>query len=220
MRTQQKWYNHILHSAQAMPLKGAFTLERVQGFAAVAADRARARLAEDGTPHVDHLSCEYRGVSTEDGTYDITQRPAWRSTLVYAWQATSCGHLETTLVQVRCGHAADQGVPFPKNWPTALRCSNLNAIADEAAKAARDELGRDTDCTLLGVAKRTTPPEPGVHEPGGTVILSGEGSRMAHLLCAKVVGDTWLCHRGSFQDGALNTSLPLSEHDLVGVTLD
>ena len=114
-------------------------------------------------------------------------------------------------------NAAGQGVPFPKIWQTALRCSNLQEIAEGAAKAARDELGRDTDCKLLGVAKRTTPPEPGDHEPGGTVMLSGEGSRMAHLLCAKVDGDTWLCHRGSFLDGALNTSLPLSEHDLVGV---
>ena len=51
--------------------KGAFTLERVQRFAAVAADGARTRLAEDGTPHVDHLSCEYKGVVTEDGAYDI-----------------------------------------------------------------------------------------------------------------------------------------------------
>ena len=200
-----------------MPPKGAFTLERVQQFATVAAEGACARLAGDGTPHVDHLSCEYRGVTVEDGAYDINETPTKRSTLVYAWHATSCGHLETTLVQVKCGHAADRGVPFPKNWQTALRCSNLKAIADDAAKAARDELGRDTDCKLLGVAKRTTPPEPGVHEPGGTVMLSGECSRMAHLLCAKVGGDTWLCHRGSFQDGELNKLVPLSEHDMVGV---
>ena len=93
-------YHRTFYSAQEMPPKGAFTLERVQGFAAVAADGARARLAEDGTPHVDHLSCEYKGVVTEDGAYDITQRPAGRSTLVYAWHAIACGHLETTLVKV------------------------------------------------------------------------------------------------------------------------
>ena len=200
-----------------MPPKGAFTFERVQGFAAVAADGARARLAEDGTPHVDHLSCEYKGVAVEDGSCDINETPTKRSTLVYAWHATSCGHLDTTMVQVRCGHASERGVRFPDGWQTALKCSNLQLIAEDAAKAARDELGRETDCKLLGVAKRTTPPEHGVHEIGGTVILSGEGSRMAHLLCAKVDGDTWLCHRGSFLDGALNTSVPLSEHDLVGV---
>ena len=97
------------------------------------------------------------------------------------------------------------------------RRRRLRRHDDQPAKAARDELGRDIDCMLLGVAKRTTPSEPGEHEPGGTVLLSGEGSRMAHLLCAKVDGDTWLCHRGSFLDGALNTSVPLSEHDLAGV---
>ena len=159
----------------------------------------------------------YRGVATEDGSCDINEPPTLRSTLVYVWHCSVLGYHEETSVHVRCGNASERGVRFPDGWQTALRCSNLKAIADETAKAARDELGRDTDCKLLGVAKRTTPPEPGDHEPGGTVLLSGEGSRMAHLLCARVDGDTWLCHRGSFQDGALNTSVPLSEHDLVGV---
>ena len=50
---------------------------------------------------------------------------------------------------------------------------------------------------------------------GATSLLAGDGSRMAYLLCAQVRGDTWLCHRGSFQDGTLNESDPLTEYDLV-----
>ena len=41
---------------------------------------------------------------------------------------------------------------------------------------------------------------------------------MAHLLCAHIDGDTWLCHRGSFDaDGKLNKTDPLNYHDLVAV---
>ena len=118
---QQTLYHRTFYSAQEMPPKGAFTLERVQGFAAVAADGARARLAENGAPHVDHLSCEYKGVVTEDGAYDINERPTLRSTLVYVWHCSVFGHHEETLVKVRCGHASERGVRFPDGWLTALR---------------------------------------------------------------------------------------------------
>jgi len=86
---------------------------------------------------------------------------------------------------------------------------------DEAAKAAREELGGEIACKFLGVAKRAELPEPGEHQPGATVLLPGGGSRMAHLLCAHIDGDTWLCHRGSFEDGKLNETDPLNYHDLV-----
>ncbi len=142
-----------------------------------------------------------------------------RSTIAYQWHASVGGHHEQSLVRVRCGDASAKGVPFPKAWHTALRCSNLQTIADEAAKAARDEIGGDIECKLLGVAKRTTLPEPGEHKPGATVLLVGDGTRMAHLLCARITGDTWLCHRGSFQEGALNECDPLNEHDLVATNL-
>ena len=38
---------------------------------------------------------------------------------------------------------------------------------------------------------------------------------MAHIICAQVDGATWLCHRGSFEDGALSDEDPLNERDLV-----
>ena len=98
-----------------------------------------------------------------------------------------------------------------------MRCSNLQTVAEDAAKAARDEIGGEIACKLLGVAMRTAIPEPCEHLPGATVLLAGDGSRMAHLLCARITGDTWLCHRGSFQDGKLNESDPLNEHDMVGL---
>ena len=108
-----------------------------------------------------------------------------------------------------------QRCTFPKTWHTALRCANLQAVGDEAAKAAREDVGNEIDCKVLGVCKKASLPEPGEQQLGATVLLTGDGPRMAHLLCAHIDGDTWLCHRGSFEDGKLNTTDPFNYHDLV-----
>ena len=198
-----------------MPPKAAFTLERLQSFGVVAVDGVRLRLAKDGGPPCDQLTCEYRGVAINDEEYAANKLPTSRSTIAYEWHATVGGHREQSLVRVRCDKASTQGVPSPQTWHTALRCSNLQRTADEAAEAAREELGGDIACKLLGVAKCKALSEQGEHQPGDTAVLTGDGSRMAHILCARISGDTWLCHRGSFRDGQLHELDPLSEHDLV-----
>ena len=200
-----------------MPPKGAFTLERVQHFGVAAVERARAGIAKDGGPPCAHLSCTYRGVVKDDGACDTNERATFRGAIAYEWRVCACGYDEKALVNVRCGHASDQGVPFPDGWQTAVRSPNLATMAEDAAKAARHEIGSDIDCICLGAAMRTVLPEPGEHLPGATVILAGDGIRMAHLLCACIGGDTWLCHRGSFRDGGLDESDPLNEHDMVGL---
>ena len=198
-----------------MPPKGAYTHERLQQFGTLAAEVARARLANDGWMPVGQLACEYRGVARNGEEYDLNEIPTRRSTIVFHWHASVGGRCEQASVRVRCDHASDRGVPFPDGWHTALRCANLQAIADEAAKAAREELGGDIDCKILGVCRRAALPEPGEHKPGAAVILAGDGSRMAHLLCAQIDGGTWLCHRGSFQGDALSAWNPLDATDLV-----
>ena len=50
--------------------EGAFTLERIHGFAALALERAQARLIDEGLVF-DHLTCEYRGVAAADGVTDL-----------------------------------------------------------------------------------------------------------------------------------------------------
>ena len=201
-----------------MPPKGAFTFERLQAFGADAAESARARLANDGGHPCDDLTCEYRGVATDDDEHVTHDIPTGRSTLAYEWQARVGGRHEQTVVKVRCDNISNQGIPFPKTWHTALRCANIQAVGDEAANAAREELGGDIDCKVLGVCKKASLPEPGEQQPGATVLLSGDGPRMAHLLCAHIDGDTWLCHRGSFEDGKLNDTDPLNYHDLVALS--
>lgn len=81
--------------------------------------------------------------------------------------------------------------------------------------ATREDVGGEIDCKALGVCEKASPAEVGEHQPGATVLLAGDGHRMAHLLCAHIDEDTWLCHRGSFEDGKLNETDPLHEHDLV-----
>ena len=84
--------------------------------------------------------------------------------------------------------------------------------------AARKEVGGEINSKLLGVCKKVSLPEPGEQKPGATVLLAGDGPRVAHLLCAHIDGDTWLCHRGSFDaDGKLNKTDPFNYHDLVAV---
>ena len=98
-----------------MPPKGVFTLARLQAFGAAAAESARARLANEGGHSCDELTCEYRGVATDEG-HDINEIPTNRATIAYEWHASVGGNLEHKLVKVRCGHASDQGVPFPDGW--------------------------------------------------------------------------------------------------------
>ena len=68
-----------------MPPKGAYTLERVQQFGNVAAEVARARLATDGAAPVDQLTCQYRGVATDEG-HDMNEIPTKRATIAYEWK--------------------------------------------------------------------------------------------------------------------------------------
>ena len=68
-----------------MPPKGAFTLDRIHGFATLAVERAQARLIDEGLVF-DHLTCECRGVAAADGVTDLQANVAHRSTLTYEWR--------------------------------------------------------------------------------------------------------------------------------------
>ena len=65
-----------------MPPKGAFTLERIHGFATLAVERAQARLIDEGLVF-DHLSCEYRGVAAADDSADPNAIATKRCTLAF-----------------------------------------------------------------------------------------------------------------------------------------
>lgn len=197
-----------------MPPKGAFTLERVHGFATLAVERAQARLTDEGLVFA-HLSCEYRGVAGADGVTDLQAKASYRSTLVYEWRVCAAGVNEKSLVTVRCGHASDRGVPFPDSWQTALKCQQLTSVAKSAAEEARAEIGREVDCMVVGVVKGPSSTSSDETVPGNILLLESGVARIPYILCALVSGSTWLCHRGSFDEGSLDRDNPLNEKDLV-----
>ena len=197
-----------------MAPKGAFTLERVHGFATLAVERAQARLTDDGLVFA-HLSCEYRGVAGADGVTDLQAKASYRSTLVYEWRVCAAGVKEKSLVTVRCGNASHQGVPFPDSWQTALKCQQLTSVAKSAAEEARAEIGREVDCMVVGVVKEPSSTSSDETVPGNILLLESGVARIPYILCALVSGSTWLCHRGSFDEGSLDRDNPLNEKDLV-----
>ena len=196
-----------------MPPKGAFTLERIHGFALFAVERAQARLVDEGLVF-DHLSCEYRGVCI-DGLRDLNANVTKRCTLVYAWNIRSGEVHEQTFVRVICENALRQGVPFPANWQTALKCQGLSPLARSAAEEARAEIGRDVNCKVVGVVKGPSSPSSDEPVPGNIMPLETGAARIPYILCALVSGSTWLCHRGTFDEDNLDKDNPFNEKDLV-----
>ena len=197
-----------------MPPKGTFTLERIHGFATLAVERAQARLIDEGVV-LDHLSCEYRGVAATDGVTDLQANAPYRSKLVYEWRVCAAGVNEKTLVTVRCGDASNRGVPFPDSWQTALKCQQLTSVAKSAAEEARAEIGREVDCMVVGVVKGPSSPSSDETVPGNILLLESGVARIPYILCALVSGSTWLCHRGSFDEGILDRDNQLNEKYLV-----
>ena len=197
-----------------MAPKGAFTLERIHGFAILAVERAQARLIDEGLAF-SHLSCEYLGVAAADGSADPNAIATKRCTLAFEWQVRSVGINEKARVTARCGHASNRGVPFPAHWQTALKCQRLSLVARSAAEEARAEIGREVDCMVVGVVKEPSSTSSDETVPGNILLLESGVARIPYILCALVSGSTWLCHRGSFRDGQLHELDPLSEHDLV-----
>ena len=200
-----------------MPPKGGFTVERIHGFAALAVERAQARLIDEGLVF-DHLTCEYRGVAAADDVRDPKANVSQRSKLVYEWRVCAAGVDENTLVTVRCDHASDRGVPFPAHWQTALKCQQLTSLSKSAAEEARAEIGRDVYCKVVGIVKATSPASSDGAVPGNILLLEIGAARIPYILCALVSGTTWLCHRGSFDEGSLDKDNPLNEKDLVSLS--
>ena len=88
-------------------------------------------------------------------------------------------------------------------------------MAKSAAEEARAEIGREVDCMVVGVVKGPSSPSSDETVPGNILLLESGVARIPYILCALVSGSTWLCHRGSFDEGSLDRDNPLNEKDLV-----
>ena len=160
------------------------------------------------------VTCEYLGVLKDDGfTLDVS--PTLRSTVGYNWSyrdnTTAVSHTK----KARYDYSAEYGTSLPEQWKTALKCSRLPDIARASAALFEEQSGlRDVDCRMVGVPRPVSIHLDGRIELGSILKLAMGIAPVEHALCACVRGQSWLCHRGSFQGGALSTN-PFDEADLV-----
>ena len=131
----------------------------------------------------------------------------------FEWQLQVEGVQYRHVVSVTANSASMQGVPLPESWRTAMVCSSLDEIADKFALEQSAKLGIDLSCTILG---QLTAPHEAAYAFGTIVALqASSGARVDFLLCARIDGDRWLCHRGTLRNGVLDHDNPFDPSDIV-----
>lgn len=205
-------YAHVgVARGAAMSFRSGYTLERMREIGRSSADRARNSLQRAVMARVKDLTCEYMGVVGTEDSFDVGAAVRASSCVAYRWTVAGDGFEEMNLTHVRTDKAACNGVAFPKGWKTALQFLDTPEIVRRHVERAQAETRvPGLRCRLLGAPARARSPDAG-HQPG--VILSLNG--VATVLCARISGDQWLCHRGSCtSDGAPDQKNPWSSKDL------
>ena len=138
-----------------------------------------------------------------------------RSTVGYKWSyrdnAVDVSHTK----KARYDYSVEHNTSLPEQWKTALKCSRLPGIARESAALFEEESGlRDVSCRVVGVPRPVAIHLDGRIELGSILKLALGIAPVEYALCAQVHSQSWLCHRGSFQDSTLSTT-PFYEADLV-----
>ncbi len=199
-----------LERCNSMAPKGKYTRNRLAAAAAQSASDVRTDLPN--TDALEALTCEYVHAPDETNAFaDGSLRRA--ALLTFRWRLkTRTGHEEHATVTARTNHVAERGVPLPSHWRTAMQCLSLERLCEASAGKVDDPGISNVRCAMLGQAKEPQPPQGGVGE-GRTVALQVDGARVVFILCACVLDGEWLCHRGTFVDGALADN-PFQEQDL------
>ena len=182
-----------------MAPKAIYTYDRL---AHKARETARLVSVEYG---VDGLTCE--PVREHDGELrrgaDVT----------FQWRFRHGCYDEFAELAARSNHVMERGAPLPEAWATALRALSLERICTNTQEKIRAQEHRlsDLSCEVLGFP-RAAP----TGSQGKLIALTVLGERVMYILCAKIVNDDWLVHRGSYKDaGELDETDPFQEKDLV-----
>ena len=142
--------------------------------------------------------------------------------VTFEWNFVSRDYNEADVHQVSFRDAVkpQRTVPYPSSWSTVvpLVAALPSAIGDSTSKAAMVSNNANVRCQVLGAPKDLATLDSLSGAPVSVVHLTTpQGTRQDHLLCARVDGDTWICHPGTTcRDGALFTDDPFKEDDLVG----
>ncbi len=201
-----------LERCNSMAPKGKYTRNRLAAAAAQSASDVRTDLPN--AEALEALTCEYVHAPEETNAFaDGSLRRA--ALLTFRWRLkTRTGHEEEATVTARTNNVAERGVPLPSHWRTAMQCLNLERLCETSAGKVNDPDISNVRCSVLGQAKEPQPPSADGAGEGRTVALQADGARVVFILCAHVLDGVWLCHRGTFVDGALADN-PFQEQDLV-----
>ena len=164
-------------------------------------------------PSSAEFTCEYLGVLTDDG-FKLEARPTLRSTVGHKWSYRDNTVNVSQTKKARYDYSVEHGTSMPEQWKTALKCRRLSVIARESAALFEEHSGlRDVTCRVIGLPRPVTIHLDGRIELGSILKLAMGIAPVEYVLCAHVEGQTWLCHRGSFEGNALSRT-PFDESDL------
>ena len=195
-----------------MAPKAKYTRSRLTAVAAESASDARATLPN--AEALESLTCDYVRVPDETTT-DAGGSLRRGDKLTFRWRLkTMEGHEEDATITARTNHVFERGVPLPTHWWTAMQCVSLERHCEASVSKVNDPDVSNVRCAVLGQAKGPQSPAAGGAGEGRTVALQADGARVVFILCSEVLDDLWLCHRGTFEDGALADN-PFQEKDLV-----
>ena len=134
----------------------------------------------------------------------------------FEWTFKGYGHSETFKQKMRCDSAI-KSVPFPQPWKTTIKVvTRIDRMRRDAiVEASRLIESSPCECRLLGVPKPQEVLDELCGSPVAVVFLTcPRAGRQGFLLCARVVGDVWLCHPGTLADGAICADRPFDFNDL------
>ena len=192
-----------------MAPKSKYTRNAISNAAAQAAEHAKAEL---NSAAIRLLTCDQ--IEGEEKC-DQHNRVYQTSHITFRWHiALASGYDTSADVAVLCKNVMKSGVPLPEHWDLNVKFLGLGEATTEAASKVHVPGFTDVRAEVLGRAKFVEPATVDGPAVGKVVALNVEGCRKSFFLCARVKDDEWLCHGGSFVDGALAEN-PFDERDLV-----
>ena len=197
----------------AMAPKIQYDAAEMQDKANEAAEREIVSVTKEGVvlPRSAEVACEHLGVLKDDEfEFTLEAKPTMRSTVGYKWS-----YRDNAIKKARYDYSVEHNTSLPEQSKTAFKCSRLPDIARESAAVFEEQSGlRDVTCRVVGVPRPINVHLDGRIELSSILKLAMWIAPVEYALCAQVHNHSWLCHRGSFQGGALSTT-PFDEADLV-----
>ncbi len=170
-----------------MPKRRDITKERLEKAASAAVQTALNHiLRQTGARCSAELRCSCRG--PQDGTAEISGR----TLLAFSWEASWEGATINAEVTQRADKVLYAGaLAPPRAWTYKLMALSIPRAINEVGGLSwmREGGAGEVLCTGLAMAKL-------MQEPPESCVLFRGGSRIQHLVLARLTDNKWLCHDG------------------------